>query len=167
MLESQSLKPLLQDVLSLDEYRRWSIMRAIAFKESLTNPDNNVEGMRKIERYALGSDFVLEMPPMSVHYQPYALSTRFIRSHVSRGFAAEIEAADELIAMKRQRTSTSDEDLSIYESMQVYEKARRRYELPAERVDVFVDLSDFLHYRESMNALNDRIQEVGKQKQDE
>jgi hypothetical protein len=165
MLESQSLKPLLQDVLSLDEYRRWSIMRAIAFKESLTNPDDTVEGMRKIERYALGSDFVLEIPIMSVHYQPYALSTCFIRSRISREFAAEIEAAEGLIAMKRQ-ASKSYESLPIYDAMQVYEKARQRNELPAERIDVFVDLSDFLHYRESLNALNDRIQEVGKQQQD-
>ena len=157
MLESQSLRTLLSDVATLDEYRQWSIARTIAYQEALKLPTLTPRAVRMFAQYRINYSFPFEKPANPLLYFPYALVNRFVLSSMSREFTAEIEAVDELIAMNTQAldgTTTFDDE-------QVYINARMRNGLPdVKQSSLSVNLSDFLRSREKLQALIHRIEAI-------
>ncbi len=160
MLESQSLKLLLTDVIPLEEYRQWSVTRVIAYQEALKAPILTPESMRMFDRFRMEHSFPVETPNNIFLSIPYALINRFILSSMSREFTAEVEGVNELIARS---TQVRDGKMTIDDDLQVYRKARKRHGLPGEQQSPLeVNLADFLRYREELQVLTNRIDAIQK-----
>jgi hypothetical protein len=161
MLESQSLKPLLTDLINLEEYRQWSITRAKAYQEALKAPTLTPKSMRMFDRFRMEHSIPFEKPNNFFLSIPYALINQFILSSMSREFTAEMEATDELIAKDNK---ASESRSSVDEDLQVYLNARSRHGLPdLEQSPLSVNLSHVLRSREKSREIQMRMEANGKE----